>query len=737
MMRFFFPKRYSRTRRDADASGQTWTRLHLVRFLTALFSTFSFVSLIAFVSLISFVSFVSFVSIVAFSGMGAPATAQTSAKAHNRNNVQAQLISFEKRAAINRMTPEMMPVETLAPEMPAEVKTFQDDRLCTVYWNGWPQPNNGRATSYEVQWGEIDKPYGAVIHTENPVYQAQPLEFNVPYRMRLRAKDGFGKTSEWTNEILFSMDDRRVKAAKALCLATPGGIYDDFNRPQGPLDTPLWNCAVTRYIDETTAMFALNNQFHAHIQARSKPDTIAQAYARLRASLDLSDGKARTIFIDSDLNPNPRGSWYIDLIPESATAQDLTNRQDLETTASSDGGAFLRIRQREHSLTLQAGNAQGGSAVTKNFDLASRGLWAAPNVRIPWKFSVSKKKIEAHFLNLDGRWILAGSMPLDLKENRYRTLIFTQYYNIAKDGFPYGWLWHWDNVGFDAPANSKPNPLTYSYTTRLHNGREYGKTFQIKIPDAVGNWKHRLYYTIQKSTINASNFRPGAANTVTVNGRSFPVTVPDDEQRSVALDLPPHLIRTGAGTINDITFALDTMYDPKQTGALNVHIEAVRNAGSGVIPRRSPHCAIWGCDGKKGLTAFVIGPDVTLDAVGEFPMWRYFQSPDKPVPASGSVVCKVSMGQLASLITNGKAVAAAKLQFLIDGVVVSETTFPADSRPIAGSYRFTLDTTRLTDGIHTLYPRAVTGTGTYSFPRYGMTTPQPGIPKVIRIDVRN
>jgi hypothetical protein len=54
-----------------------------------------------------------------------------------------------------------------------------------------------------------------------------------------------------------------------------------------------------------------------------------------------------------------------------------------------------------------------------------------------------------------------------------------------------------------------------------------------------------------------------------------------------------------------------------------------------------------------------------------------------------------------------------------------------------GSYTFTLDTTKLPDGIHTLYPRAVTGTGTFSFPRYGMTTPQPGIPKVIRIDVRN
>ncbi len=647
-------------------------------------------------------------------------------------NAQDSPIIVQEKPIVN-----LTLVNAIAPATPANVKTFPDDRVCTVYWNSWPQPNNGRATGYELQWGPVDQDYGTVINAANPVYQAQPLEPGVQYRMRIRAKDGFGRVSGWTTDTFFTMDDTRVQTAKAQCLATPGGIFDDFNRPQGPLDTPLWNCAVTRYIDETTAMFSLNDQYHVHIQARSKPGLIAQAYTRPRALLDLSDGGTRTIYIDSDLDPNPRGSWYIDLVPESAQSQDIANRQDLETTTSSDEGAFVRIRQRERSLMFQNGNAQGGSDTTKSFDLTYSGLWAAPNIRVPWRFLVSKTKIEGQFLNLSGQWVVAGSLPLNLQENQYRVLNFTQYYNIAKDGFPYGWLWHWDNFGFDAPAGSSPNPLIYSYTTDRHNGREYGKGFVIKIPDAVGKWKYRLFYTIQKSSYNASNFRPGPKNTVTVNGKTFPVTVPNDEQRSAVLDLPPGVIVTGPGTKNTISFFLDTTYDPTQTGALNVHIEAERNVDFNITPSRSTHCAIWGCDPNAGPKLNVIGPDLTLDNVGTTPMWLYFQYTDATIPASGKMTCQVSMAQLAALVTNGKAVGAAKLQFLIDGVVLFETAFPDDSRPIAGSYSFTLDTTKLTNGIHSLYPRAVMADGTLSFPRYGETTPQLGVPKDVKIDVLN
>ena len=659
-----------------------------------------------------------------------------------------------------------------AANVPSNVQTTPDDSLCTLKWNGFPRANADRdATGFEVEWGKEGSAERKKAATPFNAYQCQPLERGAVYHARIRSVDKFGRASAWTDEVTFSSDSARVDAIRKQCIGAVGnprgGFFDDFNQPQGAFDARKHNFAVTRYSDETVNCFVINAQNHAHLLTSSLRWDRGKVIDRPRAELDISDGGTRTVFLDMDSGVNLRTSWYLDLIPADANnaaipPYDMSNRSAVSPSVreKADAPGMVRILQTGGKLEIMTADETGAlrrpvAVALEHPPAGLPQLTAIPNLRRPWKFTVSKTLVEAYLMDwTDGKYKKVLSAPTHLTWTRARLFNTAFAYNNRKEGL-YAWLWHFDNFGFDAPSGAKPAPLVYDYLTQTHSGAEYGgaavaqKSLLIKIPDAVARWKHTLYFTVSKSNGNQSTFKPGPENTVTVNGKSFPLGVPDDNVRSARISFPPGLVKTGSGPNGDnvIVFSF-----AGKSGALNVHIEAERPANeAGPPPTYTTHCGIWGCNVRQDgvltgtkLPTFPLGPDVFITQVGAQSVGSWAaRGPWKslpPIPVSGTVTIAATLAQLSCVAANGVSAPCDHFDFLIDPHAKGTTTafsLKRDAVAVAGAYKFALDTTKLSNGSHEIFLRGYTAAHIPSNPYYFNQHTENGDYRPIYINVQN
>ena len=603
------------------------------------------------------------------------------------------------------------PKESKVVKTPASLLKTEDDGICTLRWNGFPNNADPAACKFEIRWGLVSDGYTNTAVTCYTGYQIQPLENGSSYMASIRAIDRWGRASAWSAPFSFTGNSARVDAIRNQCCSSPGGFFDDFNVPQGKPDWTHWNFAVNRWTDETINGFFINDQKHAHIMTSSLRLDRSNVVARVRGNmLDLSDNGMRTVFIDMDSSPNLRLTWYMDFIPESSPAWDITNRN---STSLGDKTPFeppymLRLAISGGKFAVQLTDAAGSSQWVSLIDLPTfpkiqdKGI---ANMRRPWKFTISKKLVEAFAMGWDGVYYKVLSTPVNIPWDRARVQNSVFGYNTLKDGFA-AWLWHFDNFGFDAPANAAPAETIYDYRTKLTNGLEYGiNDYIINIPDAVAGWQQRLFYTLSRKDANQSTFKPGAGNSVVVNGMAFPITLLDDDTQSRMIELPSGLIVQGD---NAVTFKVG------KTGAMNVHIEAVRPPNDpNPLPPYSTHCQIWGCG---PMASFDLGSDVIIEKVGSNFIWQWNWI--KPIAVSGVVTVDGSVQQITCITSTGKQAEVNSLELLIDKISSLSVPTHDDVPTISGKYRFYLDTTKLTNGVHELFLRAYTPGGTVSNPDY-------------------
>ena len=615
-------------------------------------------------------------------------------------------------------------------KVPTSLLKTEDDHLCTLRWNGFPSNSDSAATKFEVRWGLVSEGYTRSASTPYTGYQIQPIQNGEAYLASVRAVDRWGRASAWSPSINFTGNSARVDAIRAQC-SVPGGFFDDFNVPAGKPDWTHWNFAVSRYTDETKNGFFINDQMHAHIMTASLRNDRSQVVARVRGNmLDLSDNGTRTVFIDMDSHFDIRNTWYLDFIPETDPLWDITNRAsvDLSDSQSYDPPGLLRFTVSGPRFSVQVADSRGvtgPAAVVDLFWLKDVEIKGMLNIRRPWKFTISKSLVEAYVMTWEGTYIKVLSTPVRLAWDRARVHNTVFGYNTPKNGYA-AWLWHFDNFGFDAPAGAAPAQTVYDYRTKLTNGSEYAvNNYVIKVPDAVLGWSHRLFYTLSKNDGNQSSFVPGSANKVTVNGQSFPITLADDLTRSRMIELPPGVVVQGD---NSVVFNLI------QSGAMNVHIEAVRPPFDwNPLPDFSTHCEIWGCPPMPTLD---LGSDATFEKINDYQMWQW--NFHDPITVHGTVTLDTLITQSSCITGTGKPAEVDHMDFMVDGVSKLSVSLSAASTSAGGRYRFTLNTKRLSNGVHELFLRAYTPSGTISNPDYferGSSNSGPGsyIPVLIRV----
>ena len=623
----------------------------------------------------------------------------------------------------------------------------EDDSVCTLRWNNYPSSSDSAATRYELQWGVQGQNYTDSAATNYNIYQIQPLVNGTVYNVSVRAIDRWGRASAWSAPYSFTGDGTRVAAIRKQC-QIPGGFFDDFNVPTGKLDALLWNFAVSHFCDPNKSGAFINGQNHAHVMVASGTTDRSQNVLRPRATLlDLSDNGTRTIFVDMDSASDNRMTWYLDLIPQGAKNVDITNRATTFATDTSPGPNkdVLRIVNSTTILAIQMTGPDGGLLPPAQVDLAYvNGLdfKTINNVRRPFKFTVSKTLVEAYVADWSGNYIKVLSKSVNIPWNRATVQSDNFAYNSAKDGMT-AWLWHFDNFAFDAPQNAAPSPLVYDYRTQKTSGQEYQNghilNYMVRIPDSVTSWNQRLYFTISKDGANSSQLKSNIGSSVAVNGKSFPLGVPDDEMQSSYIDLPAGTIIPGDNTITFTFTPNANIWYQGISGALNVHIEAIRPSGNASAPAFTTHCAIWGC---PPMPTFALGPDITMTDIGGNQVWLYFTTyPPTPILVGGQINVTGQLGQIDAMFSTGHPADVDHIDFMIDKVTVCSVPVKADSLNAGGRLKWTLDTTKLTDGVHELFLRAYTPTGIWSNPNYfnkfgsnNPANPNSYIPVLIRVD---
>ena len=653
---------------------------------------------------------------------------------------------------MNTITPD--PLLQYAVSAPANLTASGDCLVGTLQWK--PVAN---ASGYEILWGENGKPVSPA-KVPHPAFQCQPLDAGVIYSARVRSVYGNGQVSTWTPPVTFKADFTRMAMIKKQC-GVPGGFVEDFNSNtptpgyMGDFDPMKWNFAVGRYTVTDKSGFFTTCQKHAHLSLLNAITDRGQVIARPRtALLDLADNGTRTIFIDMDSHPDPRNPFYLDLVPEDAPVRDMTSRSSIHSDPDGQKGdipGLVRISQSSNRIAVfvadDTPSAQlwlKGSILLDQFNKTGIVLNPFVNIRRPWKFTVSPTLFEAFVWDwAKSVYVKVLSTPITLAAKRYRTFLTPFNYNGPKNGQS-RWLWHFDNFAFDAPAGAKDAPPTYDYRTREENGAEFGKNHVITIPDDVfgGNWTHRLFFTVAPAGANpVPKYNYPDKNLVTVNGQSFPVGVPDDSQRSRAIDPPAGLLVKGD---NRIDFSSVNQFTP--IAAINVHIEV----SGGILTSYSDHCDIYACP-AEAMEDIPNGADVQIADINGVPVYAWqskysnlpwlnrppmTQADGSPFPGNLKVTVKAG-NPYTGLTANGHASEYDKVQLMVDGTT---SRIPTGTKPqtgvqldadgvigevdlsrtpagsvLGGMYTFSL---KMDDGVHYLFARALSPNGWSSVPGY-------------------
>ncbi len=408
---------------------------------------------------------------------------------------------------------------------------------------------------------------------------------------------------------------------------------------------------------------------------------------------------------------------------------------------------MLRFTLATSTFQIQTTDAKG-SFTPAPIQTQMGATWNYPrfvpmnNIRTPFKFTVSPTLAQAFVYDWKKEgYVLIQSKVIALEAKKYIVFNSIFPYNNPKDGITC-WLWHFDNFAFDAPANATPDNVAYDYKTARTNGYELmgaGSLFNIKIPDDVGfsdptGWQYRLYLTVtvMPSQYLGGKFPATQASTIFVNGRAFPLPLsilPDNDQRSLRIDIPAGVLVQGDNIITG-------SFKPNGAALENIHIECEAPAGV-TLPSYSTHCSIYQVAECAPPTNPVLGADVTFTQVGPMAIWQYFQTnPPKPIVVSGKINITSQLQQGSVETGNGFSAPVDQMFFQVDTVTLLTVPLNATTNTLEGSYKFILDTTQLTNGVHEVFLWAKTPAGVHSNARYFEGGIANGY-KPILIDVQN
>jgi hypothetical protein len=530
------------------------------------------------------------------------------------------------------------PVIVTSLGQPQNVKAFVDDKVATITWDK-PANANG-IVGYYVRWGKKSAgTLTDTKQTVYTITQIQPLENNVEYTVTVQSVQGTlvkkPTTSEQGGSDTYAVANGNVSNPVTISL-TPSsarvdamrsrltGFFDDFNISAGGFDETKWNHATTACVGAGEDGQFINGQFHAHNMARSTCDR-AGNISKPRGIFDIT-GKTEAnpgqIEFDIDGVSQPRDVWYIDIIPADARKNgmplDLTSHNDLFDADTEDPGRMIRVTQyadklvfhyydgnnQPHSISqakilcgtwdnvasLQDCNVTGKQSTEFSpLPPINAPLNIIPNVRRHWVIQFSAQKLKVY---IDGALIAEGVTPAlfsNITKYQIHSTLFT--YNTGKQFTGVGpttSMLHWDNFGFNGPAQSL---VTHNYidggatgtTPLLGRGTVANKvpsgnrTTKIPIPDPIGSpvGQAKLMFTVQPFGYTSYSWSSG--NTVTVNGKSYPVPNPALNMNNpksgplaeTYVPLPMGVLINPADLkqgLNDISFNLGS-------DILNAHIE--------------------------------------------------------------------------------------------------------------------------------------------------------------------
>ncbi|MGB0387819.1 MAG: hypothetical protein ACPGWR_23620 [Ardenticatenaceae bacterium] len=376
---------------------------------------------------------------------------------------------------------------------PTILEVQEGDNHAIIYWNSKtaiyddaydPDKQQG-IYSYRVEWGEKGAGFPHSEVTPFRVFLVQPLEPGVIYEARVYNIDNYGNLSLSSQPVEFQHDASVVEARRERM----NGFFDDFNQPMGTFDELKWNTAFSGCVQAGQGAHHINHEFHAHTMSKSSKCDRAVVNARPRDVFDFTD-RTGTIEFDLDGSKRSRQLWYLDLYPagpeySAGRKRDISGHVALDAVGgvlNSDPAHLLRIVQtgtNGGAIQLKFADAGGRMKNLRDFtDIYRNGacgwnlkyceeenLSPVPNVRRRFRIDLSKTDIRI-FINeilvLDASLEpvdRSGELPYERADVVW--LLFS--YNTTKDNLSRSVL-HWDNFGFDAPANYEKSTVIHNYT---------------------------------------------------------------------------------------------------------------------------------------------------------------------------------------------------------------------------------------------------------------------------------
>jgi fibronectin type III domain protein len=577
-------------------------------------------------------------------------------------------------------------VATGGPAAPTGLRIQNDDHLATASWTA---SSDGSTVGYKVSWG----PMGSLTHAFYTPYtqaQLQPLDDGKTYQVEVQGVNSTGGLSAVLGPASAQTDPTYINQLRARM----NGQFDDFNTNPygGAVDPTHWYTSFNNATPISMAFeFAAQDHLHLFLQNGDGSDR-GSVTMRALHPFDFTN-RTGAIAFDFDWGRSDTGryQWYLVLSPSEV--------DDINYDAVSGGqhgiypgDAFVVFMDRDQ---VHFRKVQGGQIVQEwTADLAQS--LRTINVR---KHSLLQISQNAATLSISGQTVLSvAGINLDFQ----RAWVYNQQfqYNLPKDGIPFA-LSHWDNIGFDAPVGYAPDVL-HEYTdgnSVASDQRDAPASWTIMVPDELSGAKaERLFLDVNDGWNNE-----GAAPPVTVNGVAVPYPV-EPLTDNVAHDarvitLPVGTLHTGANTIS--------VGAAPGLNIQNVHVEVAFPAGS-AAPYTPTPWTMAGMGSDPMAMIPVIGP---RPAFGE-------RSPQNGATVSGKVTVEVSADGTYALLPTGHVDAVTQLAVLIDGQPAA--IYKLQAPTVTTDQVLVLDTTRLSNGVHTLAVAA-----------YGTDTQANGAPAVL------
>jgi hypothetical protein len=604
-----------------------------------------------------------------------------------------------------------------------------DDRNAVLEWNGGydngPTDNPEGVAGYLVRWWPADSPSQISTRvTSHRRLQVQPLENGRSYVATVTAMGNDGSLSSPSASVNVVPSSTRVDGLRSRMNA----FFDDFNLPQGLPDELKWDTAFAGCNTPQQNSFFINAQFHAHnnISILGTDCGIGQTSSRARNLLDLRDNGTRTIAFDFD-GDFRRDVMYVQLAPRQPLVayggtqwrQGKSFRR-FEDVSSMSGELLVGIGDQK--LTVQEAGSDGTLREVFATDLQWNGRYLIPNVRRQWEIKLSPRSVEVF---VDGKSFGRGAV--NLAPSQYTVIWNLFSYNGAKANVPVA-LHHWDNFGFDGPANASAQPVTHNY--RLRNGgtdRVTSERWQKTTPTVTLNIPDSLAGAVERRLIFAlSGHNPSwhANDKITVNGRVFSMIKPfastspaptelgafmgDINPYTLEMLVPEGVLRTGANTI---TFEMD------RQAISNIHVEV--DFARGTQPAYTPPGVANAATGTGMPQSMAIGPTVFVDRIGGLETWLHESSDASNIAGtnlrlSGVVDVMLKAHNEATLAGTGSSIGIVEVGLLVDGQVVHRIDVAKSEAPPSTRQSFRWDTRTVADGYHEVQAYACNKDGTAS-----------------------